>query len=151
MLSSERLYFFIFRLFGIILLFSPSLGLFDILHHGRMGSLHVDIIMKTSIFDESDHGKQVSFHDAWEPFRLNSITDFLDIPVIGVSFILVSVGCMHIWANSFLMRLTTKNTSFSRSILHGLHSIITPPLHTDWEMFYRNTDGKKSVIESWHR
>ena len=135
----------------MLLLITPSLGLFDTLHHGRLGSLSAATISKTGLFDRSEHGLHITFHDAWKPFRLYTISDFLHIPSIVVPFILFSIGFIHICANSLLMKLTTKNTSLSSSLFHGLHSIITPPLHTDWELYYRNVDGKESIIKCWHR
>ena len=81
----------------------------------------------------------------------NNASDLLDIPFIGVAFIMASVAFMHILFNTLLSCLTTKNTRLSNSLFHGLHSIITPPLHTDWEMYYRNADGKQSIIRCWHR
>ena len=140
-----------FRLLGHILLLTPSLGLFDTLHHGRLGSLPVEVSSSTSLFDHSNDGFLISFNDAWEPFRFNNISDFFHIPFIGVSFILVSIGFIHICVNSLLLKLTTKNTSLFSSIFHGLHSIITPLLHVDWELYYISDIKHESIIRCWHK
>ena len=132
-------------------MFTPSLGLIDTLHHGRMGSLQINTDRSKYAFDKLDNGLSITFQNVWEPFTIGHVSDFLDIPVIGVAFILASIGFFHICANSLILRLTSQNLTISRLIIHGVQSIICPPLHLDWELHYRDNDRHISVIKSWQR
>ena len=147
-MSRSSCYIFL-RVFAIVLLFTPSLGLFDTLHHGRLAALSVnDYKME---FDLSDDGTPITFQDAWEPYKMDHISDFLDIPVIGVASILVFMLLFHILGSACILKFAMRKQSNLRLLLEGFHTLITPPLHIDWEMFYRMSDGKESIKQSWKR
>ena len=155
--------FYIYRVFGFTLLFAPSLGLFDTLHHGRLASLSVGslrgqrdwYLKRTPIFerafDKLDDGKFITFQDAWEPYRINHISLFLDIPVTVVILILIIMTLFHIFGSTIILKLTLKKQALSQVVLQGFHTLITPHLHVDWEMFYRMSDGKQSIRQCWKR
>ena len=155
--------FYIYRVLAVILLLSPSLGLFDTLHHGRHASLSVGslrgerdwYVESTPIFerafDQLENGTLITFQDAWEPYQIKHISLFLDIPVTAVISILIIMTLFHIFGSTIILKFTSKKQALSELALQGFHALITPHLHVDWEMFYRMSDGKQSIKQSWKR
>ena len=136
-------------MFAIILLFTPSLGLFDTLHHGRLASLSVYTGQRE--FNHSQNGPPVTFEDAWEPYKIGHISLFPDIPVLGVVTILAAMFLFHILGSTCLLKLTMKNIAIPELVLQGFYTLITPPLHLDWEVFYRMSEWERSITECWKR
>ena len=139
----------IHRVFAIVLLFTPSLGLFDTLHHGRLAALPASDGQRE--FDISVDGSKITFHEAWEPFKTNHISHFLEIPVIGVVIILTLMIVFHIFGSICILRLMRNQKAIPELLLEGFHALISPPLHIDWEMFYRDSEAKQSIKHCWRR
>ena len=96
-------------------------------------------------------GTAITYHDAWEPYRLDTMTDFLEIPTIWVAVIFLTMLALHLVGSSLLLSFATRHESLPGLVLDAFHTIITPPLHVDWELFYRQTSYNPSVIKSWKR
>ena len=139
----------IHRAFAIILLFTPSLGLFDTLHHARCAALPIREGRRE--FDISDDGSKITIQQAWEPYQIDHISLFLEIPLIGVVTILTTVLLFHIFGSTCILNLMGNKNPIPESILQAIHTLISPPLHIDWETFYRKSDGKLPIKQCWKR
>ena len=137
-----------FRVFAVILLFTPSLGLFDTFHHGRLAAINVRDGDRA--FDTFGNGNPITFQEAWEPFRLDDAANFLFVSLTVTIWILFSTIVLHILAISCTSKIMIGTRSMSMAISQGFHSILNPPLHIDWEMFYRQ-DSTKDVLKCWRR
>ena len=138
-----------FRVLSIVLLFTPSLGLFDTLHHGRLATFHVNYGQR--IFDYSSDGLPIKFVDAWEPFILDDISDFLHMPVTAVIVIMIVMAVLHIFVSTFILKITLKKNFSAELFVHRFHSLISPPLHVDWESIYRENEHTVPVLTCWKR
>ena len=96
-------YFSILRIFAVIGLFTPSLGLLDTLHHGRLGI--IPLFEGQREFDRTADGLTITFEEAWEPFKLGNMTQFLDIPMACVVSILLTTFIVHLVAITCLLKL----------------------------------------------
>ena len=128
---------------------TPSLGLFDTLHHGRLAALPVRGGERE--FDFSVDGSKITFQEAWEPFMIDHIFLFLEIPVYGVVVILTTMLLFHIFGSACTLKLMKNKAAIPKLILEAFHTLIAPPLHIDWEMFYRLSDGTLSIKHCWRR
>ena len=137
------------RLLSMLLLFTPSLGLFDVLHHGRLASISVK--QDEHFLDRSADEVPPTFVDAWEPFKIKDIQSFRGIPMSGVLSIMVAVCLLHIFVSTCIMKFTLRGKFSSTLLMQGLHSFIAPPLQFDWEFLYRRNKPNSSVIDCWRR
>ena len=143
-----------FRLSAIIFLFTPSLGIFDTLYHGILGSLSVTDGNRT--FDYSDNGSTITFEQAWNKFKLKDSSEFLSIPICMVLSILLIIFIFHAMASALLHKVASVNNgdkcglSFSH-MTQGLHSFLTPPLHLDWMEFFGKPKGNLPIRSCWKR
>ena len=133
---------FFSRIFSILLIFTPSLGIFDCLHHGRLAALHSDY---------SANSSAISFSKVWEPLKIKDITDFLDMPVSVVSTIFIVMVLFHIFASSLTQKIILRKPLSAELLFQGLHSFISPPLHLDWELLFRQHTDANSVLFGWKR
>ena len=131
------------------MLFTPSLGLFDCLHHGRLGS--IPVVDGQRIFDFSLDGVHLNFADAWEPYKLKDISYFPDMPVSAVSAVLVSMVLFHTFVTILILKLTLGKPFSTELLLQSIHSYLTQPLHLDWELLYRQDTKNNDVVESWKK
>ena len=149
------------RVFAIILLVTPSLGLFDTLHHYDHGSkvAYVDRPdgPDNSVFDVSANGTVIWFHELWNAeYKLDGRQQFCDALPMTIS-ILVVVAVLHPLIGRLLQRKVfykgtePANITWISTILDGLHTIISPAVHMDWEFIYRLNGGTLSVTECWRR
>ena len=141
---------FYFRLISFIILFTPSLGLFDCLHHGRLAALHAKDGHHMKFYFSPD-GLHMNFSDVWEPLTMKDISYFPDMPVIAVCLILMSMIVFHIFASTLFRKLCLKTQFSADYFLQGLHSFISPPLHFDWELLYGQNTENISVFHCWKR
>ena len=131
------------------MLFTPSLGLFDCMHHGRLGSLPVKDGHR--IFDVALDGLHLNFSAAWEPFEIEDISSFPDMPVTAVSAVLVSMVLFHTFVSILILKLLLRKPFSSELLNQAIHSFLTPPLHLDWELLYKQATKNKTVVESWKK
>ena len=143
------LYYIIFRILSFIILFTPSLGLFDCLHHGRLGSIPVQDGQR--IFDVSLDGVQLNFSNAWEPYKIKDISYFPDMTVSAVSALLVSMVLFHTFVSILILKLLLRKPFGTELFIQAIHSFLTPPLHLDWELLYRRDTKINNVVESWKK
>ena len=132
-------------------MFTPSLGLFDTLHHGRLATLPVNDVQRRMIFDFSTNGSTISFQEAWRPLHIKNISQFLDIPIWAVLLIMAITCIFHIFASTLIIKSRAGTNFNAKLVMEGFHSFIAPPLHFDWEYVYRRSSYKLTVLESWRR
>ena len=131
------------------MIFAPSLGLFDCLHHGRLAALPVND--NEMIFEYTHDGVPLNFSNGWEPLKINDISNFPDIPVVFVLAILITMILFHVFASSLIQKQTQQKQFSADLLLQGLYSFISPPLHLDWELFHRQNTENYSVLKCWKR
>ena len=137
------------RIFLIILMFTPSLGLFETLHHGRLATL--DTYYGERMFDNSINGLPLTFYDSWKPFKIKDMAEFPGMPLRVVLTVMVSLCVFHILASAFILKVMLKEKFSGGLLMQGLHSFVAPPLQFDWELFYRDEHQNMSVLHSWRR
>ena len=138
-----------FRTFSILLLFTPSLGLFDCLHHGRLAARLVQNGHK--IFDKPVNGVPITFYDAWEPFKIKDIKDFPGMGTSSVLAILILMCVFHFCVSTCIIKLISKHGFSARLLMQGFHTFIVPPIHFDWEFFYRQKMEGSNVVTCWKK
>ena len=107
--------FFSNRVFALILLFTPTLGLFDTLHLGRLATLPVSANRGGEKFDYTDGGKIIEFEDAWEQYRIDNSSEFVDMPAIAVLATMLIMFIFHIFATSSILKLKLWKECSARS------------------------------------
>ena len=138
----------ILRIFSFLLLLTPSLGIFDCLHHGRLAALPVQNGHR--IFAYASDGWPFNFTHAWQPLKLEDTTHFPDISVSAVTGILITTIFFHIVVSSLIFKIALREEFSVGLLVQAFHSFIAPPLHFDWELLYRQNENV-SIIECWKR
>lgn len=142
---------------AIILLFTPTLGIFDTMHHAKMGSMSV--IKGNRTFDYSENGSPISFEKAWGQFKLNDSTKFFSMPIFLVVCVLLCIFLFHTIASALLHKLAramSENSGLKPGLsfkyaMEGLQTFLTPPLHLDWEEFFISSNCKLPIRSCWKR
>ena len=130
-------------------MFTPSLGLFDCLNHGRLAALFTKD--GSRVFDVKPDGFALTFSDAWKPLKIKDISYFLDVPVTVVAAVFITMLFFHIFVSSLTLRMIFKQQIKAELVCQGFHTLICPPLHYDWEKLYRMGEENTSVIYCWKR
>lgn len=138
------------------MLFTPTLGLFSTLHHGRLGALpprysfvgarHTDWFKS---FEYDKGGKNISFIHAWSTFQLDGADTFLDMPHEAIVGIMLTGVLFHVITSSCTLKVMLKDVTMPHCLIQGFYSIVNPPLHFDWEL-YHNFHGN-SIKRGWRR
>ena len=102
-------------------------------------------------FDIFVDGSRITFQEAWKPLKVDHISLFLEIPVTGVVTMLTTMFLFHIFGSTCILKLMKNQGAISDLILEGFHTLIAPPLHFDWEMCYRLSDGTLPIKQCWMR
>ena len=141
------------RLFMIMLLFTPILGLFDTMNHYTKGNIEsspaeqhigfgVDIM-----YDITTTYPQHWNKNYWIP-RYNQ---FFSMSTYAPFAILTTILVMHLLACfMFTWPLYKKSgDGIVRRFMRGIHTLCNVPLFCDWEEFYRNSDFKTPIPVCW--
>ena len=142
---------FISRVFAVILLFVPSLGLFNTLHHGRMATIPARNTINGEAFDHSIDGKLITFQDSWDKLTNDDPSDFVDFPPFAIFATVLVMFLFHIFASSCTLKVKLKSTSPFSFVPDGFYTLISPPLHYDWEFFYRQGNEQDTILLCWKR
>lgn len=132
-------------------MFTPSLGLFETLHHARLATLDTSVSESHKGFPYSPGDFNITFFHAWEPFKIKTIQQFLEIPLVAVLSLLVSTCILRIFASSGILKFGLKEKFCVGHLMQGLHSFIAPALQFDWEFFYRRDTENETVLTHWRR
>ena len=140
------------RVFSLIILFTPSLGLFNTLHHGRLAAMS---LRRNNIktFDYSNDGMIITFEDAWNQFRIDDSSDFVEISSAAALGMVLAMFMFHVFACSCILKLALKGSSILSLLPRGFYTLISPPLHYDWEFFYMqsNEENPIAIVKSWKK
>ena len=93
----------------------------------------------------------VEFEDAWEQHRIDNSSEFVDMPAIAVLATMLTMFFFHIFATSSILKLKLKYKGLSSLFLNSLYNLISPPLHYDWEFFYRKSNEEDAILKCWKR
>ena len=140
------------RVSAILLFFSPNLGLLNLLFHDQLASLDA----YWYIFDVDAIGRTMYFGDIWRENYM--VTDHLyNFPEYLLAAIFLIIVVMHLIISQLIKRKYFKGIPQHKkpiilTILDDIRSILTPPLHFDWELIYRNGRSTGiSINECWSR
>ena len=132
------------------MLFTPSLGLFNTLHHGKLAAMSVRTNNMEG-FDNVADGKIITFEDAWNQFRIDDSSYFVEISPLAILVMLLTTFSFHIFASACILKLSLRAESIPSLIFCGFYTMISPPLHYDWEFFYRPNNEETGIIMCWKR
>ena len=124
-------------------MFTPILGLFDTLHHGRLATLNIKAD-KDNV-DDTTYFSNTTFFEALKPFRINQISKFPEMPMIGVVILTVSLCVVHIFASVWNLKILLGKNINAKLLMQGLHSFIAPPLEYDWDLLYQEYTHNKTI------
>ena len=128
------------------------MGLFNTLHHGRLAALYVmPYIRNEEAFDYSDDGRLITFQEAWEKFRINDQSDFVELPATAVIAILTTMLIFHVLASTCILKQTFRNKSIIYLVSRGFQNLISPPLHFDWHFYFMEKNEDDTVQKCWKR
>ena len=96
-------------------------------------------------------GTVVTFQEAWNQFRMNDSSDFVDIPPLAVLSTMLAMFLFHIIASPCILKQKLKSKSFFTLVSKGFYTLISPPLHFDWEFFYRQSAHEDNILMCWKR
>lgn len=126
--------------------------MFDTLHHARLALKNV--YDGSREFDVSDGGLTISFQEAWDEFRLDDWSHFLNMPILVTVALMTTMFVLHMFVSSTVvhyMERPARSNVISDKVLQGFHSILSPPLHLDWEYYYRNRQRDDTVVKCWEK
>lgn len=116
-----------------------------------MGAIPAKNVIDVVAFDYSDNGSIIPFQGSWEQFQLNHSSDFVDIPATSVLAILLVMFAFHIFTSSFIIKFNLKSKSLSSLVTKGFYTLISPPLHYDWNFFYKQNNDEGTILKCWKR
>ena len=121
--------------------------MFETLHHGRLAALSIG---NDGLFEYSGNGNIVSYYDAWKPYKIDNASDFVLLPGLAVIALMFIMLIFHIATSSCILKFALRDATGLTVMTNAYHTIITPPLHIDWELFYdRQKDDEKCVKKCW--
>ena len=150
------------RVWAVVLLVTPYLGLFDTLHHYNHGSKQAwpqkaDHV----VFDIGPNGTAIWFNKLWnDEYKFDSLEQFYDFSPNLLIIPLIIVLIIHpilshlIHSEIYYKGIEPGNKKWITKVHHSLHTIISPPLDKDWELIYRliKLNGiETSVQKCWRR
>merc|ERR1712241_1100573 len=134
------------RLFMIMLLFTPILGLFDTMNHYTRGKLYLAIDEVNIIMYDPD--ANLTYKQHWNNnYRINEYNQFFSMSSYVPFAIMSIILAMHLFA-TFILTLPLYKKSGEgvvRRFIRGFHTLCNVPLFCDWEEFYRNSDFKTPI------
>ena len=121
------------RIGAILIFLAPSLGLFDLLHHWKMGRISVEV-GKTKVYDMED-GNPVFFHEAWE-----AVTESTELTLLGPlsAIIFLVLGTLAHGAAVYSLKRSSRpeviqHQSFIARISHVVSNFVYPRSLCKWD------------------
>ena len=91
----------------------------------------------------------MSFKEAWTPFKINDLRQFLDLSDGAVLAIMLLMFLLHITISSIILKIMLKRTKVANLVCSAFYTTLSPPLHFDWDFFHR-LDGD-GILKCWKR
>ncbi len=129
------------RVAAVVVLFTPLLGLFDVLKMSEVG------LRRASTDTTYDLRGNVSLAAAWgSEFQLGSMSDLFSADYVAWMYVGLIAGLLlaHLAAGFAIGR------PLGRSWDAALHTIVCPPIFLDWEEWYRNSSDQ-CLGKCWRR
>ena len=138
------------RLFMIMLLFTPVLGLFDTMNHYTRGKMEMEDTFVRIVYDPLP---QQTYGQLWnDNYIIKEYNHFFSMPTYVPFVIVIAILAVHLVARFiFTWPLYKKSgDGIVRRFMRGIHTLCNVPLFCDWEEFYRSSDFKKPISVCWH-
>ena len=150
------------RVWAVVLLVTPYLGLFGSLYHYNHGSKGAWLEDgERAVFDIDPNGTVTWFNELWnDEYKFESIEQFYEFPpnllIIPLIIVIVLHPILsHLLHNELYYKgIERPNLNWITSFQHSIRTIISPPLQKDWELIYRlyKLAGRElSFQSSWRR
>ena len=147
------------RVLGLLLYFTPSLGIFNTFYHYKLGLLLPNTYGKLHpVFEINSNGQDIYDWDLWrENYKISRAEDIFNIPYYLLICTLLLVVVVHLAISQLFKKLYFKGIkgtkiNFPKNIIDDLSTLLSPPLHLDWELIYRQGGGTGiSIRECWIR
>ena len=136
------------RLFMVLMIFTPFIGLFDTMHYYTKGKMRMPPENQWFLYKPESN---LSYYDLWEEnYRIKKCSDFFCIPSnVGIGIILGFL-ILHLIVSFFLLLPFNKTGRRKlKQIIQGIWTLISVPLFCDWEYLYRQSNFTKSVTRCW--
>ena len=147
-----------FRLFLLLLFYTPRLGLFDSLHHARFSVMmgHADptfdYLEKQVIVGNKSETLLLmpSLEEAWSEFRQDDLYGFCEETAAPPLLLIpLMMAVIHVPIAAFIFWLSGVSGIDKEDWVFGpLITIICPPLFVDWVDSYVSKDRK--LEKSWN-
>jgi len=134
------------RLIAFLMYFAPSLGLFHLLGHWKMGTYSFQEDLVFDVVAVNGTLKDLFVHDVWVP--LLSPQD-LTLFTLQSTFICLLISVLIHWIFvGFLVKKSYTSKSRVWCLLHSLNSLVCPPLLNDWDELLKEGE---TVERGWER
>ena len=140
------------RVCSLLLYFTPSLGLFNSLHHPAFATKGATTEY-AAVFNISVNGTPIWFNELWNNHFREGPHEFYVIPSDILIFVLLLLVLAHLIASWHIQRKLYWRVKLGipEHFFNALYTIICPPLSLDWEGIYRNSGGTLSIPECQKR
>ena len=139
------------RLFLVLLLFCPSLGIFDTMSHYTKGIMDMDKVTDLIIYQPDT---SQTYYNLWEEeYRIKYFSQAFTMSSYVVIGITTATVILHLTTSFSLFRPIYNHSGdgLTRQFLRGIHTLVNPPLFCDWEEFYRNSNFSMEILNAWHQ
>ena len=148
------------RVAALVLFFTPPCGLFSTLWHRKHGQMvaSTEDFLYGAIFDIDSDGSKTMFHYLWNnEYKLDKSDQLYYISPIFIGCTLPIMVIVHVVLIRILKKvvfyrgINLSNDGWTNKILSDLNTFLCPPVHLDWEMIYRLSEGSIPIKECWRR
>ena len=135
------------RIFALVLLFAPSLGLLDTMYHFKLGQLDQET---DAAHDVLANGTIVTVKDAWDELKVSELSEIVPIPHILPLALISAVVAVHAAAGCRFLEPLQRSQSRLRLFLQSVFTLVCPPVFPDWEEFQLRNPGS-DILECWRK
>ena len=123
------------RVFAVILYFSPSFGLMNLLMHWKMGQLPAPSKEQFSKYDVTENGTIIYFEDVWLKVQSYTALTMFDLETYFVVFLcLIPVHYLMVFACKFCFAIDFKKKgNVTQKLFHILTHLVCPITFKDWD------------------
>ena len=135
----------IIRVFAVVILFTPLLGLFDTMSHLKLSKYNF-YVSPLRVFDVGIDGRLQMLDATWN----NTNIDIQELTVPGTTAIIALpiIVAIHLACGCFLLKPLQRHKG--RLFLQSIFSLVCTPIFADWEEFQRCFPGT-DILECWKK
>ena len=140
------------RVWSLLLYFTPSLGLFNTLHHPTFAQIWARPA-ELAVLNVNDDGIPTWLNVQWNNHTRGGEDDFYYIPSYILMYALLFLTISHLTISWIIhSKLYQKaEVRVSERFFEALYTMICPPVYLDWEGIYRQGGGQLSKSECWKK